>query len=143
MFHPSSTEPTDPADEAAAYTASQQAERVEHCMHSPHQLIDLGMDVARVVHHQAQHHAMIAVAGGTPAPDMTPAFERAARTVLMAQHIAKPQPERPTPAMRRTAARSRIIRAVEDAIQQHAGSNEQAAAKHVELRDRLDSRESG
>ncbi len=106
------------------------------------ELIDIAMEVARAVGAQAVHEADVAVAGGGRAPDTTLAFERAARvvrrTVLLAERLAQPGFN---PAPQRTAARKRVIRAVEDAIGLQAGDDGAAESLHREFQERLDAPE--
>ena len=130
-----------------------------------HDLITMGADFARVLHGQATSGAKQAVAYPTqqptnpqhptnahpaPAPEalitLALAFDRIARAVrrsiLLARSLSAPiQPAR-DPARHRAAARRRIIREVEDAIQRTtpAASNghDDPETLQAELRDRLD-----
>ncbi len=130
-----------------------------------HDLITMGADFARVLHGQATSGAKQAVASPTqqptnpqhcthahpaPAPEalitLTLAFDRIAhavrRSILLARSLSAPiQPAR-DPSQHRAAARRRIIREVEDAIQRTtpAASNGPDAPEtlQAELRDRLD-----
>ena len=103
-----------------------------------HALIDMGADIARTVHAQT-HPTPIA-----EPTDPTIPFDRIARairrTIILARKVAEPLPTQTAadPAQHRTAARARIIREVEDAIQRRS-SDSDAAALHAELLDRLDS----
>ena len=92
----------------------------------------------------------------TKTPEATPAlraeaFERVSRatrrTILVARHVAQQIAHRaaehqlaPSPAQRRTTARARLIREVEDTIQTKARPSE-ADALRAELIDRLDAPE--
>ncbi len=141
--HPAPAEPTRPADQAA--------EDALYYRGVLHELIDLGADLARLVHGQAkaQVEAEAGAAGagdgagmGT-APDLAAAFDRLARAVRRSISLARTlsDPVRPPAAhdddARRTAARKRIIREVEDTIQRKVGAGD-AEALHEELLDRLD-----
>ena len=137
-----------------------------------HDLIAMGADLARFLHgHAAAQAAPQAVAHPThpapatqqttnaqqptdphPAPpsdaliSLTLAFDRTARAVrrsiLLARSLADPVQPAKDPAQRRTAARRRIIREVEDAIQRTASAandgRDGPETLQAELRDRLD-----
>ena len=132
-----------------------------------HDLIDLGLDLARQVHAASPHPAPSAAAApetaaperdeagvkAAPSPTLeqtTVAFDRIARavrrTILLAQSLpieslgslpAAQPPGTPREAAARAAARQKIIRSVEDTIYADA-SPANAEALHAELRDRLD-----
>ena len=136
-------------------------------------LIAMGADLARFLHAQAAAlaaqqaaappiqpaagtppgtGAQPAPASGTPNPDalinLTLAFDRIARAVrrsiLLARSLSHPVQPAPDPARHRAAARRRVIREVEDAIQRTAtrasASDGQDGPEtlQAELRDRLD-----
>ena len=127
-------------------------------------LIAMGADLARLLHAQAAAQAPQPAAphpaqpppatqqptNPQPAPasdtliSLTLAFDRIARAVrrsiLLARSLADPIPPAPDPARSRAAARRRIIREVEDAIQGTGASNgrDNPGTLHAELRDRLD-----
>ncbi len=121
-----------------------------------HDLINMGTDLARLLHGQAAAQAAQQAAQqatGQPAPPPAPdalisiaaAFDRIARAVrrsiALARSLDAIQPAN-DPAQHRAAARKRILRAVEDSIQRTAqddgpGSAE-AEALAAELHDRLD-----
>ncbi len=140
-----------------------------------HELIDMGAGFARLLHQQAAAPAHAAPPDATrpqpapsPAPDvlipdalisMAAAFDRIARAVrrsiALARSLAHPVPPARDPAQHRAAARKRILREVEDAIQRtapgsgHAAPNgfsadaadlddASAEALTAELHDRLD-----
>jgi hypothetical protein len=100
-----------------------------------HGLIDAGADLARLVHQQvvAQVEAAPTEAVGA---DVGVTFERIARTVrrciLLAQRL-----DEPAAGSQRVAARRRIIRAVEDAIERDA-RGDAAESLHAEFLERLD-----
>ena len=111
-----------------------------------HALIDMGTDLARMVHEEAKAKAEQAVADqvadAAPATEAVPAFERIARTVRrtirLAQTLDAPVREAGLcPEGERVAVRKRIIRVVEDVIQREA-EDESAAELHAEFLDRLD-----
>jgi hypothetical protein len=103
-----------------------------------HDLIGMGQTVARAI------TARVTAAETDPAtlPDLAVAFERTARavrrTVLLADRLAEHRPARA--ARPRIAARCRILREVEDAIQRKAAGAE-AEALQAELLERLDAPE--
>ena len=137
-----------------------------------HDLITMGADLARCLHAQATvqaaqqavfHPTQTGAQQSTgaqptteaqPAPasdaliSLTIAFDRIARAVrrsiMLARSLAQPAPIQPGPgpARHRAAARRRIIREVEDAIQRTASSpnngRDAAETLQAELRDRLD-----
>ena len=122
-----------------------------------HDLITMGTDFARLLHGQATAHAQAApptptshdtAAQPAPAPNalisLAAAFDRTARAVrrsiLLARSLAKPVQPAQDPARHRAAARRRIIREVEDAIQRPSDTAERlnAEALQAELRDRFD-----
>ncbi len=125
-----------------------------------HDLIAMGADLARLLHGQAAAQATRQAAAhptpqateAQPAPasdtliSLTLAFDRIARAVrrsiLLARSLAAPFPPAPDAARHRAAARRRIIREVEDAIQRTArGANDGRdgpESLQAELRDRLD-----
>jgi hypothetical protein len=104
-----------------------------------HALIDQAADMAQMVHQQAKAAAETAEPGATPT-DCAAAFNGLARTIrrniALARHIAEPAPVA-GPARHHTAARQRIIRAVEDSIQRHA-TGDAAETLHAEFLERLD-----
>ena len=93
-----------------------------------HELVTMGMDLARAVHQHAQVH---------PTPDEIAAFDRISRavrrTVLLARSLDE-APRRPT----RAEARAAIIRRVEDRIATSADRSE-AEPLRAEFHERLDS----
>ena len=112
-----------------------------------HELIDMGADLARIIHRRAREQDEAGQPAEEPggARDLAPVFERVTRgirqNILLARKISEPvtprcqMPRSQTP---RVAARKRIIRAVEDAIQRSFDGDE-AEALHGELIERLDS----
>ena len=93
------------------------------------ELVDLGVQLARDIAAEARHPG---VATGHAAP-----FERIVRTVRRTILLAQRLEAGPTRTQRRTEARQRILREVEDSIlNQSAGT--QARALQAELRERLD-----
>ena len=117
-----------------------------------HDLISMGTDFARLLHSQAQaaQPAAAPVSHATdaqpaPAPDtlisLSAAFDRIARairrSILLARSLAEPLQLTQDPAGHRIAARKRIIREVEDAIQRTPDPTD-AKVLQAELRDRFD-----
>ncbi len=108
--------------------------------------IDMGADLARTLHPQALSRAEAAEPGehpdAAPAPDPTVAFDRISRairhSIILARKLGEPaQAPGRQAASARTAARRRIIRDVEDAIQRSAEDDE-ADTLHAEFLDRPD-----
>jgi hypothetical protein len=131
--HPSTQTASDPLNQDA-----------QHYRAVLNGLIDIGADMARLLHQQAKTQAE---AAPPDADDTRPAlaelaiaFDRVAlavrRSIVLARKLAEPVPVA-DPARPRIAARQRIIRAVEDEIQRGTTGRE-AATLHAELLDRLD-----
>ena len=138
--------PADPAQPAPAATTEDMAEDAQH-RRVLALLVDLGAALAQEI---AQTPATDAPATDAPAADRAEAFERVSRatrrTILVARHVAQQIAQRPAPvaplgtAQRRTAARARLLREVQDAIQTKARPAD-ADALRAELIDRLDAPE--
>ena len=129
--------PNDPGHQAANTHAHRQV---------LNDLIDIGADLARLLHSQAKAQAAIKPPGTAPAaPEtliaITTAFDRIARAVrrsiTLARILTQPLPPAKDPAAPRTAARKRIIREVEDAIGRTTDTPDPAGLT-AELYDRLD-----
>ena len=118
-----------------------------------HELIGMGADLARSIHQQAtaspaakipdrKAPAPDSIGVSAPTPDLTVAFDRIARcvrrSIALAHALAEPSRQATRPAQHRTAARKRIIRAVEDVIHRKADAS-RAEALGAELSERLDS----
>ncbi len=117
-----------------------------------HGFIDIGADLARLLHQQATAPAQAPLHGTEPQPTpppaqdalitITAAFDRTARAVrrciALAQNLNEPVQPANDPARHRAAARRRIIREVEDAIARTAHEGDHAERLNAELRDRLD-----
>ena len=112
-----------------------------------HGMLEVGADLLRMIHKQAkaQSEATPTPQNPTPGPShkIIIGYDRITRgmrrAILIARHLDAPRPQRqPTAAEHRKAARQRIIRTVEDAIQRDADEYE-AAALNAELDERLDS----
>ena len=131
--HPTSL--TDPA---------QQAADAHHYREVLHDLIGMGTALARRLHDQAIAPAprpALAPAAPSPAPDLivlATAFDRIARAVRRSIALAQPIAPAHDPAAHRAAARKRILREVEDAIQRRHHEGDTAEDLNAELRDRLD-----
>ncbi len=145
--------PAEPTIDPGAYAAD-----ARHHREVLNELIDMGADLARLLHKQATTVGWVSEAQPTitpppdaslsnspqnpqstptlaaTTPDLTLAFDRIARcvrrTVLLARRIAEPMPAGPAEAAagHRVAARRKIIRDVEDAI----GRAAQAAPKSAD-----------
>ncbi len=130
----------------------QQAPDAQYYRQVLHGLIDIGADLARLLHQQATPPAQAPHQGTEPQPTpppaqdalltITAAFDRTARAVrrciALAQHLNDPVQPANDPARHRAAARKRIIREVEDAIERTAPEGDRAERLNAELHDRLD-----
>lgn len=121
-----------------AEPAVQQAQDPQHYRRLLHELIELGMDSARVVRRQAMGPAGDAAA----VHEAVAAFERIARAirraVMLARKVSEKLPGREAagPGQHRIAARRRILREVEEVIQRTEGAD--AETLHAELPEGLD-----
>ncbi len=107
-----------------------------------HELIDMGLDMARLVHGRAKAQAEATEAAVEEVPgtaDGSVAFDRLARavrrTVALARRLEEPVRDG---APRRLAARRQILRAVEDVIQREASDQGEEDGLNGELYERLD-----
>ena len=109
-------------------------------------IVDMATDMACLAHKQAHHEATASTATlppsrpiHTPFPNPAEAFDRIARTIrrtiLLAEKLDQPSTNHTT--SNRIAARKRILRDVEDAIQRNAKPQDRKALG-AELLDRLD-----
>ncbi len=122
----------------------QQSEDAQLYRRTLHKLLGLASNMAQSLHDEATEKL------ATYAPRRTPeetqalsvAFDRVARcirrTILLCQKLA--EPPKPPRTKSREAARKRILREVEDAIDREAPAKS-APALHAELLDRLDAPE--
>jgi hypothetical protein len=145
---------TEPGQHAAnAHAADTHATDAQYYRHALHDLIDLGSDLARLLHQQAsaqaaqqaitQAHAAPQDPAPQPAPAPAPdaltpdtlisiaaAFDRIARairrSIALARSLADPAPPAKNPAQHRAAARRRILREVEDTIQRMSPGSDDA-----------------
>ena len=114
---------------STAPITAQPADRTAHHRDVLDGLIDLGHELAREIVGQTKSHRL-------PAADAAIAFDRITRSVRRCIALYRKLAE-PIRTVDRIAARKRIIRAVEDAIQREADSPE-AESLREELLDRLD-----
>ena len=129
------------------HAPDQPAEDAQYYRRILHDLIDMGADLAHLVHQQAKAQAQTPEPtrdpAAEPAPDLALAFDRIARTIrrtiALARKLAEPLPAPPAtkPTQDRNLARRRIIRDVEDTIQRKANGTH-AESLHDELFVRLD-----
>ena len=125
----------------------QPAEIDADCLAMLRSLADLGMELACALQANALAQAKAATALGKPVPDSSvAAFDRTARcvrrTVLLLRHAARPLAQREGSSVsHRTAARKRILRAVQDTIGREAETGEQAERLNGELLERMESLE--
>ena len=151
------TPPDDPGPHAAD---------AHYYRHALHGLVDMGTDLARLLHAQARAqagappitqpapHAAAPVPqaeDAQPAPtpstptalvSLAAAFDQVARAVRRCIALARSLDAAPDPARHRIAARKRILREVEDTIQRSAPADgegpDSVDGLNAELRDRLD-----
>ena len=134
----------------------QQAADTQFYREALHDFITIGTSLARHLHQQVTGQPEATPPATQPAPTppaaITPeaaamAFDRLARSVrrsiMLARKLAEPPAPAKDPAHHRAAARKRIIREVEDAIQRHSHATDSAddadpASLTTELHDRLD-----
>ena len=148
-LHPTQAHPTQACPQAAPSPHAADAQAYIQVLQD---LITMGADLARLVHHQATAHAQ---PPAPPAPAVSPeplisltaAFDRIARairrSITLARTLADPIQPAPDLAQPRAAARRRILREVEDAIQRTANDAAppdagRTADLTAELHDRLD-----
>jgi hypothetical protein len=126
--------------------ADQRAEDAQYYRRVLHELIDVGVAVARRIHQQVVESATPAYfdEATPPLPDVTHALERVSRTIrrsiLLAMKVAEPvaAPDSAAQVQKRVAARKQIIREVEDTMER-TGREQEGSALHAELLERLDS----
>ena len=126
-----------------SHTAMPLAEDAAYYRRVLHELIDMGLDMARVVHGRAKAQAEVTVEEpGVEVADGSVAFDRLARavrrTVALARRLEEPVRDG---APRRLAARRQILRAVEDVIQREAVDQDEEDGLNGELYERLDAPE--
>jgi hypothetical protein len=121
---------------------TQQAPDAEYYRDILHQVIEINVNLARVLDQKAQAHAtpdapplrdLIAVANAVNDTART-----IRRCILVGLEVAKPIAATPDPAQRRVAARQQIIRQVEDQIHRQAADEHEAETLNAELQERLD-----
>jgi hypothetical protein len=148
------SQPHSPAPENACnqHSTNQVAEQDDHYRNVIREMVDIGADLLRMVHKEAQQADAARLAAAKPSydPSTFPAAKSASdlagaydlifrsmrRAILLDGKLAE-RPKAPS-VQHRIAARKRIIREVEDAIQRNA-QGDQAEALHAELLERLDS----
>jgi hypothetical protein len=126
---------------------SQQANLSQYYRGILHELIDMGADLARLVHGQATAQAANPVPDSNDdidarlAPDAVVAFDRISRairrTIGLARRLDEPVRSE-DPVRNRDAARRRILREVEDDLQRQAQDGRDTEMLHAELIERLD-----
>jgi hypothetical protein len=118
------------------------AQHVPYYIRVLHEMIEIGVDLTRLVHQQAKAEVEAVAPRSEPAADFTAAFERMSRTVrrtiMLAHKLAQPVAASAQPGRNREAARKQIIRQVEDAIQRDA-PRDRVDSLHAEFLERLDS----
>jgi hypothetical protein len=112
---------------SSAYSTDLREQDAQYYRRVLHELIDIGVDIARMVQQDAEFLSEMSQNGKSigPSPAPTPAsnvaFGRVARatrlTITLARRLNEPVKSKATPQHRdRNAARKRIIHDVEDAI---------------------------
>ncbi len=129
---------SDLADRASPAPASQRDEDAQHYRQVLHQLVEIGTRLARAIDRQAAPEP-------APAPELSIAFDRVARTIrrtiALARKLSAPPHARAAEQVhqRRVTARKQIIRDLEDTIHREAhGRAAETEALHAELYERLD-----
>ena len=123
-------------------------DETEHFKQVLRELVDMGTDIARIIHHQTRRQAEAATAAlpppataNTQFPDPAIAFDRISRTIrrtiLLSQKLAEPPRPSAIPTTYRIAARKRVLREVEDMIELNAAPADRPTL-NAELLDRLD-----
>ncbi len=107
-------------------------------------MMEVGVGLLDMVHHEAEERMAVSHTDPPPYPapadDLSLAYERITRSVRRSIMLAKKLEEPShTVAANHIAARKRIIREVEDAIQSEAAEDEDIETLNAELLDRLDS----
>jgi aryl carrier-like protein len=137
MFMSSTPHPAEPDTAADA-----RAQRAQRRLDAVDQLIEIGLDMVRLVQSQAKVEVEAAARFNEPAPDFTLAFERVSRTVrraiLLGYRLDQPEKAAAAAAPDRVAVRKKIIRAVEDSIGRDAAADD-ADSLRAEFVERLDS----
>ncbi len=127
-------------------TAVPSAEDTAYYRRVLHELIDMGLDMARLVHGRAKAQAEVAEVTveqpGVEVADGSVAFDRLARavrrTVALARRLEEPVRDG---VKRRLTARRQVLRAVEDVIQREAVDQDEEDGLNGELYERLDAPE--
>jgi hypothetical protein len=133
-----------PAQTERETVADAHARRLQRNLQVVDALVEISLDLTRVLQAQAKTEVETAARLGEPAPDFTVAAERMTRivrrTVLLSDKLNdKLITPAPTPAAKHhTAARKQIIREVEDSID-HDAPAEAAESLRAEFQERLDS----
>ncbi len=131
-------------ESAAALTRSstdhptgQSGEDTQHCRRVLLNLVDIGNEIAEILGEEVRSHKYNPAPGPSPVPAAAAAYATVAqsvrRTIMLHDKLGQPRKSHPN----RTAARKRIIRDVEDAIEHNAPEDEQETL-HAELLERLD-----
>ena len=137
--------PTNPAQLPQETKSTQEAQEAEYYRHVLHIVIDINVNLARVLNLQVQAHAE---PDSPDAPPLRELIEVAAslndtsrtirKCILVARKAAEPIKAAPDPEQRRIAAKQRIIRQVEDKIHRHAFDEREGESLNAELQERLD-----
>ncbi len=98
-------------------------------------LLDLSNEIAEILAYQVRSQIDDPDAARTTVAAFTPLAQSIRRTIMLHEKLGQPAKPRPN----RIAARKRIIRDVEDAIEREARSPDEQENLHAELIERLDS----
>jgi hypothetical protein len=141
-----------PEKDCPQHSTNQVADIANHYRRVLCEMVDLGADLLRMVHKEAQQADEARLAAAKPsydpstfpaaksASDLAAAYDlifRAIRRAMLLDAKLAEQPKAPSAAQQRVAARKRIIRAVEDAIVRNA-QPDQVETLRAELIERLD-----
>ena len=135
--------PAQPTHTAPTPDPGQQAEDAQYYRQTLHGVIAMATDLARTLHAQATTPPRPTPAQPPPNTlEIAAAFDRIARcirrSITLARRLHDPVKPAPDPARHRAAARTQIIRTVEDRIHRAAHEGDRAESLTAELYDRLD-----
>jgi hypothetical protein len=109
-------------------------EGTAYCRQVLSNLLDISNEMAEILAYQTRSQSDDPAAARATVAVFTPLAQSIRRTIMLHEKLAKPA----KPRSNRIAARKRIIRDVEDAIQREARSPSEQETLHGEFLDRLD-----
>jgi hypothetical protein len=125
------------ADQAAMppqTSAEALGEATENCRRILGNLLDISNEMAEILAYQIRSQTDDPEAARKTVAAFTPLAQSIRRTIMLHEKLGKPAKPRPN----RIAARRRIIRDVEDAIEREARSPAEQETLHAEFLERLD-----